>query len=151
MTHASKQERPTSNAIDAFQCQKDVLVTNHSKVKVWCDFLLYTCSWEANLGQNGLWFTWVSCFYLLNKNDLLLYTIINSDNIIIPWNDDFKGLDSFFQIIVGLITLNSNNYPQDMMINLVMFDYNPGLTISNFLALGTPLPKMSPMSILRYF
>lgn len=95
MTHTSKQERPISNAKDAFQCQKNVLVTNHSKVKVWCDFLLYICSWEANLGQNGLWFTWVSCFYLLNKNDLLLYTTINSDNIIVPWNDDFKGLDSF--------------------------------------------------------
>ena len=121
MTYTSQQKRPISNAKDAFQCQKNVLVTNHSKVKVWCDFLLYICSWEANLGQNGLWFTWVSCFYLLNKNDLLLYTTVNSDNIIVPWNDDFKGLDSFFQITVGLITLNSNNYPQDIMINLVMF------------------------------
>ena len=28
---------------------------------------------------------------------------------------------TLFPKIVGLITLNSNNYPQDIMINLVMF------------------------------
>lgn len=47
-----------------------------------------------------MWTKWLlvhlgEWFYLLSKADLLLYLTIKSDNIIVPCNNDFKGLDSF--------------------------------------------------------
>lgn len=83
MTCISNQEGPRKEMHLGIKVVS--LVTKHNKSKGLISFpVTYAYLFlGVNFGQNGLLFTWLQLFCLLNEADLLLYLTIKSDNKII--------------------------------------------------------------------
>lgn len=83
MTCISNQKGPKKET--HFDIKIVSLITKYSKSKGLISFpVTYAYLFlGVNFGQNGLLFTWLQLFCLLNEADLLLYLTIKSDNKII--------------------------------------------------------------------